>query len=337
MDNLVNENNNENKENFTCKTEPAIYNSEVVKETKMLGAGNGADETSTVKNLDSADEISAKCEQEIKNGDEENLNILGKFKNVATLAKAYENLQAEFTRKSQLLKEYERSMRENPNLATEPTLKIFDKDLKIVSNGDATVNELSVKYENLLKNEPINDKNEQKTNENAQEVENGLKNEFNTSKFSNQSTQENEFLNNAKSEVFPNEKSADLINLQIKRLVENGVVNKETYQDIAKKFMENSTLIDNPNGVAEVVIGLLNERATQYQNEMQDTDFIVNLVKNNKQAHDKIISEYVEGCSRKTIPPLMTKTLGSSILASTPSAPTTLSQAKELLEKWLKN
>ena len=49
---------------------------------------------------------------------QEALSVLGKFKDVDALAKAYGSLQAEFTRRSQRLKELERQA-ENFNAQTE--------------------------------------------------------------------------------------------------------------------------------------------------------------------------------------------------------------------------
>ncbi len=68
---------------------------------------------SEIKNNDLVDEITSKCAVDVVNNVLSDVNgSTGKFKSQAELLKAYKNLEAEFTRKSQKLKELEKALSE---------------------------------------------------------------------------------------------------------------------------------------------------------------------------------------------------------------------------------
>jgi len=266
---------------------------------------------SSAKNLISANEVSENCkEQEIR--DEQNLNILGKFKSVEQLAKAYENLQAEFTRRSQLLKQLEQNKVDNLDIKT---------DLNFSESEQNSATKLESESE---QNSEICEQNE------SEQIAGGnaifSKNTGNDAK----NTEKTQKIDEKSSNFDKNQ-----INTQLKAFVETGQISKETYLEIANKIMQNSKLLDDNSGLTQVVLSILSEKKADYETKIENPEFIVSLAQNNKQAYDKIISEYVDGCQRKNLPLFMTKNFGASIPASTPATPTTLNEARIVLEKLL--
>ncbi len=348
MNNLINGTTLKNEKIETIDAQNTRTQSQNNSETPPTLEGSVSDKNlvatvnfDSAKNLQGADEVGANCETNIAKRDEENLNILGKFKSVATLAKAYENLQAEFTRKSQLLSKYEHSAYENLDLKTDDKFNELSENLDTDNTKNEGETAEVASGESTLENQKNSEKM-QKSEEKTQKINVFSRNlEKNAhlgveqeEVLTQQNDDENE-LNNL--ENLQNEQSKNDINQQIKQLCESGVVSKDIYGAIVNKFMENSALIDNPNGVTEAVLSLFLEHSTQYDKQINDPEFIVNLAKNNKQAHDEIIRDYVEECSRKKVPPLMTRNFGANIAASTPSTPTTLTEARDILEKLLLN
>ena len=269
------------------------------------------DSESIAENPQSANEVSANC-IDLETRDVQNMNILGKFKSVEQLAKAYENLQAEFTRRSQLLKQLEQNKADNLDKKTYLELCASEQN-----NNTQTQIESEQNSEICPQNE-----SEQSPAENVIISENADNNAKNTEK-----TQKN----NEKSSNF----DENQINSQLKEFVETGQISKETYLEIANKIMQNSKLLDDASGIAQAVLTILSEKKTDFETKIADPEFIVSLAQNNKQAYDTIISEYVDGCQRKNLPLFMTKNFGASIPASTPAVPTTLSEARVVLEKLL--
>ena len=102
-------------------------------------------------------------EEQEKNADKEVLTVLGKFKDVNALARAYGSLQAEFTRRSQKLKELERQaenlkaveessgaekLRKNAEARREE-LKKFDEFVKQTEEGPVAKQPLKTAEETL--------------------------------------------------------------------------------------------------------------------------------------------------------------------------------------------
>jgi len=79
---------------------------------------------------------------------EQTVGSLGKFKNTESLLTAYNNLQAEFTRKCQRLKELEKVINETENLTEKLKLKNEENDENVENNLE---NELSNKTTALEK------------------------------------------------------------------------------------------------------------------------------------------------------------------------------------------
>lgn len=280
---------------------------------------------SNAKNLQSANEVDEKCKLELEKRDEQNLNILGKFKSVEQLAKAYENLQAEFTRRSQILKKLEQDKVDNLSKKTDFTICDNEKkcDEESHKENDFSTENSEKNAKNTEKMQKIEDfSSKVDTNENSPAT-NAAENSF-------ENQQEND-----ENKALQSKQNDSEINLQLKSLVENGQISKGTYLEIANKILQNSKLLDETNGIAQAVLSLLSEKTTDYETKIADPNFIVSLAQNNKQAYDKIINDYVDGCQRKNLPLFMTKSFGASIPASTPAAPTTLSEARMVLEKLL--
>lgn len=259
---------------------------------------------SSAENPQSANEVSENCKG-LETRDAQNMNILGKFKSVEQLAKAYENLQAEFTRRSQLLKQLEQNKVDNLNAKT---------DLEFCESEQSNVVQTQSESE---QNSEICEQSE-----------------------SEKLTAENNFLSENTEKTQKNDENSsnfdeNQINSQLKTFVETGQISKETYLEIANEIMQNSKLLDDANGLTQAVLKVLSEGKTDYETKIADPEFIVSLAQNNKQAYDKIISEYVDGCQRKNLPLFMTKNFGASIPASTPAVPKTLSEARVVLEKLL--
>ena len=296
-------------------------------------------ENSTVTNPQCASEVSVEGKNDIQKRDKQNQNILGKFKNVETLAKAYTNLQAEFTRKSQLLKEFERQNIDNLSNKTDTVRDKTD----LVEEFDKAVKTQNDEVKNCKENDKCLLNNEET-------VENTQKNEEKAQK----SDKSNDFLENKEIDLEFNQKNlsnlkksnelektnSDLqenfIELQLKELIETNTISKDMYKEIANELLENDALLKSNNAVVQVVLKMLNEHSADYNQKINDSNFILDLALNNKQVHDKIIQDYVDRCQRDQLPRLITKSIGANILASTPSVPTTLSEAGTILEKWLK-
>ncbi len=277
---------------------------------QFLNAEN-EDNESIAENPQSANEVTENC-KDLETRDAQNMNILGKFKSVEQLAKAYENLQAEFTRRSQLLKQLEQNKVDNLNKKTD--LESCESEQRNIVQTQSECEQNSEICTQNVSEQPTaeNDFLSENTEKSAKNTEKTQKNDENSSNFD-----ENQ------------------INTQLKAFVETGQISKETYLEIANKIMQNSKLLDDASGLAQAVLTILSEKKTDYETKIADPAFIVSLAQNNKQAYDKIISEYVDGCQRKNLPLFMTKNFGASIPASTPAAPTTLSEARVVLEKLL--
>ena len=79
------------------------------------------DNVETQANLTQNDETEQGAEAQVEKGSADCLTDLGKFKSVDALLRAYNSLQAEFTRRSQRLKELEKDGAQNtPLTAAEP-------------------------------------------------------------------------------------------------------------------------------------------------------------------------------------------------------------------------
>lgn len=298
-------------ENYDVMEQNGVSRAENEKSVIQFPNAENGNNESSAENPQSANEVSENCKY-LKTRDAQNMNILGKFKSVEQLAKAYENLQAEFTRRSQLLKQLEQNKVDN--LSEKTDLEFCESEQ---SNVVQTQSESAQNSEICAQNEsdqPIAENNflSENIEKNAKNTEKTQKNDENSSNFD-----ENQ------------------INLQLKTFVETGQISKETYLEIANEIMQNSKLLDDANGLTQAVLKVLSEGKTDYETKIADPEFIVSLAQHNKQAYDKIISEYVDGCQRKNLPLFMTKNFGASIPASTPAVPKTLSEARVVLEKLL--
>lgn len=311
------ENNEENIQKINTldnQNEYKINVSRAENEEPIIQFPNVENNVNIVENPQSANEVSEKSLEKLDKRDEQELNILGKFKSVEQLTKAYENLQAEFTRKSQLLKEALQNKADN----------LSDKTDLVTCKENENIDDFAQNENTQISEEFASNQNQPPTAKNNFSSKNDEKNAKNTSK-----TQKNE----ENSSIFDENK----INQQLKSFVEKGQISKKTYLEIANKILQNSKLLDEASGVTQAVLDVLSTKENDFNTKIADTEFIVNLVQNNKNAYDKIINDYVDSCQKKDLPLFMTKNFGASIPASTPNMPTTLSEARVVLEKLLSN
>ncbi len=309
-----NEENIQKNNTLDNQNEYKINVSRAENEEPIIQFPNVENNVNIVENPQSANEVSEKSLEKLDKRDEQELNILGKFKSVEQLTKAYENLQAEFTRKSQLLKEALQNKADN----------LSDKTDLITCKENENIDDFAQNENTQISEEFASNQNQPPIAKNNFSSENDEKNAKNTSK-----TQKNE----ENSSIFDENK----INQQLKFFVEKGQISKKTYLEIANKILQNSKLLDEASGVTQAVLDVLSTKENDFNTKIADTEFIVNLVQNNKNAYDKIINDYVDSCQKKDLPLFMTKNFGASIPASTPNMPTTLSEARVVLEKLLSN
>lgn len=216
-------------------------------------------------------------------------------------------------------------MEENTNIAIIPNENIVDRTNNQIS-GDSIIEKTPLSPNGSAENRPQNPKF--KTYESLEKAYGELQSEF---------TRKSQELSELK------KNSADKVDNTPAYLKENWANDvssffeeyefaKDYKNEISKILVEDEKIKYSKNPLSKALLKILSQKALTPQKMLEDKNFLNDYIYSNQNIKEKIISDYVEQISKKSTPPLITKSFGSS-LASTSSKPKTLKEIKELVEK----
>ena len=106
-------------------------------------------------------------------------------------------------------------------------------------------------------------------------------------------------------------------------------------QDISQIYLQNESLLYDKFGLTKAVYQLLSDKISTNMRNLESEDWLFDVVSQNSNVKEKIINEYIENCAKGRVPPLISKTIGTNLVASTPTAPQTLEEVASVITKWL--
>lgn len=233
----------------------------------------------------------------------ENHGSLGKFKDTESLLNAYNNLQAEFTRKcqklSELMKSSENLEDENANLTITDNLSQKDK------------NETKEKLNENSKNEPLENENiHLNSNEDV--------------------SNNDEIISENKEELKPIFEKQDWHDKVASFLIENSEA-KEYSGEIANVIMNDKELQSSPYALEIAWARIMKKEYAKPTSLAHDQNFIREKILTQDQVKMQVLQEYFKNIQNKKIPPVITS---SGVVAGvTHKEPTNLTEAKQMVEK----
>lgn len=266
-------------------------------------------------------------------------SLLGKFKDIKSLADAYANLQSEFTRKSQKLSEYEKS----DNLLK--STKLINNEASAASNNYISDNSQKL---SKIANQKSNSANNSKT---GGELSNDIDNVGNATKIV-----ENNFDNsleyNSNNELFENSEdsktSLDNDDNKPQKLktsiwqeqVDEFLKKHPTAKSFANSIVEeiyNDPSLSNNNKSLEVAYSRVLAKKYKPESELvTDDEFLNKHIFNNKKITQKIVLDYLNGLKNSNTPPVIVSSKGAHLGAGLLEKPQNLNEAKAIFEKMLK-
>ncbi len=229
--------------------------------------------------------------------DFENGSILGKFKDATSLLNAYNNLQAEFTRKSQKLAEISKRADEpsenNDALATDNTTSVNNSLTKIEEENNINLTQSNV-----------------------------------VGKSDNGYCEKEENVQNGDFEA--------LLSKKLLKFAENQPSVIDNLDAIKQEIIANKKLVDMDNGI-EIAYRLVKEKLKSEPAELiNNPDFLNKYILSNEDIANTIIDRYIKSLAAKNVAPKIMTGEGKS-MAVTPSAsgPRTLSDANKIFAKML--
>lgn len=130
-------------------------------------------------------------------------------------------------------------------------------------------------------------------------------------------------------EVTPQE-SFDSISEFAKEIEDDKVM-----EEISQIYLQNESLLYDKFGLTKAVYQLLSDKISTNMRNLESEDWLFDVVAQNSNVKQKIINEYIENCAKGRVPPLISKTIGTNLVASTPTAPQTLEEVASVITKWL--
>ena len=104
---------------------------------------------------------------------------------------------------------------------------------------------------------------------------------------------------------------------------------------VAQKFLDDATLKDDKFGLTQAVFRALSDKIQADERNLQSDEWVLELINSRENIKQKIIDDYINSCTNGSVPPMIINTYGSNLVASTPSAPTTLKEVADIMNKWL--
>lgn len=225
---------------------------------------------------------------------------LGKFKNTESLLNAYNNLQAEFTRKCQKLKELEKTNEAN-------------------RSGYESVDETFSKADCLPEAECLNVEKQLKNFENAGRVE-----------------QIGQAGQPEKGETVEQQEAGQVE--QVGQTVSQDVITENAGKNEQTKYYE--TKAESPKfeksaiGQTENASKENSDKKNQFQNEfLKDNEFIKNFIFSHSDIKEEILKSYLEEVQKTKSPKVILSSVGCGIPLATPPKASNLEEAKEIIKK----
>lgn len=227
------------------------------------------------------------------------LNNMGKFKTVKALLDAYNNLQSEFTRKCQKIKEYEKDKIESENLTSCENEKSQNENLEIKNCEKTNFEEEKIADENVFsekenaKQEDISEKEQEVKKENKDNDEETLLKQDDLLQFLNQ----NNLAKNFEDEIVSLSKESE---------------NQNPFE----------------LAWAKIVLSHLDK------NENKASDPIINqYVINDDNVKNKIIENYLTELNSQKPPITISSQKGERVCGVMPKHPQTLEEAKGIVKQ----
>lgn len=298
--------------------------------------------------------VAIKQEQEAGISAKPKEQILGKFESVEELERAYLELQAEFTRKSQKLASLRRFQNVNNqtavNFSSNNSAELnselkenLQENIDSIENSSKSVDQGSrgndfINMQSNLKNSSELTKNQSKLESLDGEIE-----DEEGADVSPKSSEDKGF--ESKDELCENDSSETVsdsdfgITKESLKEIETfslSVGDESLKEKLTQKYQENGGFSDEKFGLTQAVFSVLNDKMQAMQKAFESEENLLNLVETHSEIKDKIIANYINDCAKNKVPPLINKTLGANMVASTPSKLTTLSEVASVLNDWLK-
>jgi len=253
---------------------------------------------------------------------------LGKFANAGTLKQAYDNLEKEFTRKSQLLSDFQKQaetsvgdaevLKANTNSNDKANQTLFtnqismdnqDEKLKSISNTNDT-NEA-----NFLQ---MKDKNNLSQNMRGNSVL--------------QNTQEISQHSKVKSEDAPYWEREDW-NKQVQDFLIENPLAKQYAKEISKMVMEDKALLKSSRPLYSAWAKWLQNNYKTPEQLLDDEKFLSQVQKNDKVKRGIIKDYLAEISNRQITPPLFANSDGGGVANGKKQSPQTLDEVREMAKK----
>ncbi len=240
-------------------------------------------------------------------------SLLGKFKDVKSLAEAYSNLQAEFTRKSQKLSQLEK----RDNLLTEQTKSLQDTESGNLAN-EVAVN--SAKKENIV----LNKENNFTFDSAMQNFENAeMKSNIN-----DESVKSEEKVENVNKPLY----LSDDWSAAVTKFFETNEKAYKFSKEIAKEILSDKALANNPSSLEIAYMRVLEKNYVNKDDLLMNEHFVDELVLKNEKIVQKIIQNYLKAIKEKSSPTLITGKKVSGVGLTPQDKPKNLEEAKKLME-----
>ena len=248
----------------------------------------------------------------------DNSGSLGKFKDAESMLKAYNNLQAEFTRKCQKLSELSKKYEGENKERVQPDTFTNDEDSLDVTSKPKTVNyKTPVFEEDCSLNKDVLEKELAKEESNAHaESEQSLSLEGNS--------------NSEKAENIPIFKSEDW-NEKVSAFLNQNYEAKEYSGEIANEILIDKNLQSSPHALELAWARVMKKEYALPKNLAQNQKFINEQILSREEIKRQVLDEYFKNLQNKKTPPLISAS--GKVAGVTYKEPTNMLEAKEAVER----
>jgi len=239
-------------------------------------------------------------------------STLGTFKSVEDLKNSYDNLRSEFTRKSQILAEYQKE--NSLGDKEESTLKEVEKTPP--NNKNSQDEEQNSTMHIDPENKSISTKTMEKTSKND---ENAEKNKQNV-----QSTMQKPFW------------ERETWDKEIREFFTEYNLTKDEKKELANILSEDKEIEFSTSPLHTGYLKMLQKNKTNIDNLLNDNDFIKNRILKNQTVCDAVINDYLSQLNenRVKLPQVITKPSNAGLGSKGTKTPTTLKEANNLVRKF---
>lgn len=251
-------------------------------------------------------------------------STFGKFKDANSLFKAYNELESEFTKKSQILSQLEKSLGVKKNTTDSDN----SQKVETVSTVENELNKQIIEFDQIESDNKSNIKNCEKSDVNRDLFDK------NTNKAVNSSNTET--LNNSNSKI--DNASVPIYELDnwhelLGKFLSEYENSKYFSEQICNEILSDKVLALSPNSL-EIAYGrVLGKNYKTNEQLIKDEKFLENYILKNNEIKNKIIKNYLDEIKNKTTPLVVTTSKGSKLgVNQTPKA-TNLTEAKLLMSR----